>query len=132
MHELEQFRSRLLFGGVNVLVTIHNIDIDRELVAVRRQRSVSLRDFGIALRAEIPDCRGIFDQKRERLLIEKRQDARGVGSDSVFHSWIETIVHVCENNVEIGLHGTELRREAEPLLLHAARETGAEVEELAQ
>ena len=39
VHQLEQFGAGLLLGGVDVLVAIDDIQIDRQLVLVRRQRA---------------------------------------------------------------------------------------------
>ena len=36
MHELKQFRAGLLFRRINVLVALHDVDIDGQLVGVRR------------------------------------------------------------------------------------------------
>ena len=81
MDQFEQFRAGLLLGRINVLVALDHVDVDRQLVGMCRERLVLRGDLRIALRTEIPDGRGILDQEREVVLIEQRQDARGVRAD---------------------------------------------------
>jgi hypothetical protein len=84
--------------------------------------------LGIALRAEVPDGGGIFDQEREVVLIEQGENARGVGADEIVHAGIEAVVHVSEHKVQIGLRCADGFDLADPFLLLAAGQIGAVVE----
>ncbi len=68
MHQLEQFGAGLLLGGIDVLVALHDVDVDRQLAGMRGERLIARGDLRIALRAEVPDGGGIFDQEREVVL----------------------------------------------------------------
>lgn len=57
--ELEEFDAGLLFGGIDVLVAIDDVDVDGEFVLVRGD--VFFGDLGITLGAEMPDGGGVFD-----------------------------------------------------------------------
>ena len=63
MDQFEQFGAGLLFGGIDILITIDDVDVDGEFLGVRRQRLVALCDLRIALRPEVPDGGRIFDQE---------------------------------------------------------------------
>src|SRR5271166_4053203 len=103
MDQLEQFRSGLLFRWIDVLVSLDDVDIDGELAGLFRKRLILRRNLRISLGAEIPDGGRILDEKREVVLVEQRQNAGRVRSYEIPHTGIETIVHVGEDEVEIGL-----------------------------
>ena len=84
------------------------------------ERLISRSDLRIALRAQVPDGRGILDQKREVVLIEQGKHARGVGADEIVHARIEAVVHVGEDQVQIGLRGADGFILTDPFLLLAA------------
>ena len=128
MHQLEQFGTRLLFRWVHVLVALHDIDIDSELVVVRRQGTVALSDSGITFGTEVPHRCGILDQEREAARVQKGQHARGVGADGIAHTGVQAVVHVGQHQIEIGLGAARLIQLGEPFLLHAVGESGAEIE----
>jgi len=51
--QLEQFRSGLLFGGIDVLVAVDDIDIDGQVAGMLRDGLIARRNLRIALRAAI-------------------------------------------------------------------------------
>ncbi len=132
VHQLEQFGSGLLFGRIDVLVALDDVDVDGQVIGVLRERLVTRGDLRITLRAEVPDGGGILDQEREVVLIEQGQNARGVGADEIAHAGIEAVVDVREHEIQIGLGGADGFDLADPFLLLAAREIGAIVEKSPQ
>ena len=68
VHQLEQLRAGLLLGGIDVLIALDDVDVDREFFRARRQRLIARGDLRIALRTQIPDGGRILDQKREIVL----------------------------------------------------------------
>ena len=68
MDQFEEFGSGLLLGRIDILIAVHDVDIDRQFFRVRREGPVAFGDFRIALRPEIPDRGRIFDQERETCL----------------------------------------------------------------
>ena len=132
MHQLEQLRPRLLLCRVDVLIPVDDIDIDGEPVGAAGQRLISARNFGIALRSEMPDRSGILDEEREIMLGHQIQRARGVSADSVFHPRIEAVVNMRERHIKIRLDAPQCKDLAKPILLHASRELGAKIQKGAQ
>ena len=63
MHQLEKLRPGLLFRRINVLIPVHNINVNRQFSRMRRQRLVPLCDLGIPLRPQIPNRRRVFNQE---------------------------------------------------------------------
>ena len=132
MDQLEQFRSGLLFRGIDILIALDDVDVDGQVIGMRRQRLVARGDLRIALRPEVPDGGGIFDQEREIVVIEQGQHTRGVGADEIAHAGIEAVVDMSEHEIEIGLGGADGFDFADPVFLLAARELGAVVEKSPQ
>ena len=65
VHQLEQLRAGLLLGRIDVLVALHDIEIDRQPLLPLGQRRVPFRDRLVALRTQIPDGRRILNQEGE-------------------------------------------------------------------
>ena len=119
VHQLEQLRSGLLLGGVNILVSIDDIQIDSQFLAMRRQRPVPLGNRLVALRPQIPNRRRIFDQEGEAVRVEQRQHARGVGADGVPHAGVEAVIHMRQapgRDAASAAHAFQLRH---PLFLRS-------------
>ena len=95
---------------------------------MRGERLIAGGDLGIALRAQVPDGGRILDQEREVVVIEQGENARGVRADEIVHARIESVVHVSEHKVQIGLRCPDGFDLADPFLLLAKREIGAVVE----
>ena len=81
--QLEQFRAGLLLGGIDVLIALDDVDVDRQLVLRGRQRAIARRDLRIALRPQVPDGRRILDQEREIVRAEHAA-ARATASAPIF------------------------------------------------
>src|SRR6185369_8747516 len=89
MNQLEQFRAGLLFGGVDVLIPIDDVDVDRQLFLRGSQWRIARGDLRIALRTQVPDGGRVLDEKREIVLREQRQNARGVRTELFAHAGVE-------------------------------------------
>ncbi len=72
MHKLEELCSSLLLGRVDVLVALHDVDVDGELALMRSQWFVAFSNFRVTLRPKVPDGRGILDEEREIVPAECR------------------------------------------------------------
>ena len=132
MHKLEQFRTSLLFGRINVLIALHDVDVDSQLAGLFGERLVFLGDFRITLWAEIPYGGGIFDQESEIVLIQQRQKPRRIRADEIVHASVEAIVHVREHEIEVGLGLADGFDLCDPFFLPAMRQFGAIIQKHAQ
>src|SRR5438045_9431344 len=128
MYQLKKFGSSLLLRRIHVLISVDDVDVDRETACTRCERLITFCNFRIALRAKIPHCRGIFNQESEIVCVEQRQHASCIGADSVFHSAIETVVDMCEHEIQIGTCKANNLQLGDPFLLHMARKRCAEIE----
>src|SRR6185369_11377484 len=108
MYELKQFRGNLFFGGVNVLVALHDVDVDGELVGARRQGAVAFRDRRVPMGAEVPDGGRVLDQEGEVVRVEQGQHARRVGAQRIADSGVKAIVDVGEDQVQVGFGAARL------------------------
>ena len=54
MHEFEQLGAGLLFGRVDVLIALDDIDVDGELTSLLGEQLLAGRDLRIALGAQAP------------------------------------------------------------------------------
>src|ERR1035438_3835426 len=96
---------------------------------MRSDRPVAFGYGGVPLRPEVPDRGGIFDEKGEGVAVEQRQNARGVGANGIAHTWVEAIVDMREDEIEVGFAASGGFQFADPLLLHFACEGGAKFQE---
>ena len=96
MNQLEQFRAGLLFGGIDVLITVDDVDVDRQLFLRGRQRGVARGDLWIALRSQVPDGGRVLDEEREVVLGEQGQNARGVRTQLFAHGGVKAVVDMRE------------------------------------
>src|ERR1700730_17775198 len=117
MDELKELRTGLLFGRVHILIPVDDVDVDCEIGGAWRKRLITLCNFRIALRAEIPHRRGIFDEESEIVRVEQWKHASCVGADSVFHAAIETVVDMCEYEIQIGTCAANGFQLCDPFLL---------------
>ena len=122
MHKLEQFRPGLLFRRIHVLISLHDVDIDRELLPMRGERNIPFGNLGISAWSQMPDGRRVFDQKCEVVLFEQRQHPRRVGPNQIAHPRVELVVDMGENDIELRLpapHGFHFRQ---PIRLQVSRQ----------
>src|ERR1700736_2584373 len=127
MQQLEQLHASLLLGGINVLISFDDVDINSELLGMCCQRLVAGGNLRITLGTQIPDSGGIFHQKREIATLQQGQDGSRVGPDQIAHARIEAVVYMSQDEIEVGTG-----RDPDPLSLQPASEACAIVEKRAQ
>ena len=103
MDQLKQLCPGLLFGGIDILVSFRNVDIDSHFFRAFRQRCVLGGNLRIALRTQIPNGSRVFHQKCKVVTLGNRQDAGGVGSDCVSHMFVEPVVYMGEHKIQVRL-----------------------------
>src|ERR1039457_5360781 len=131
VHHLEQLGAGLLFGGVDVLVAVDNIQIDGKAILARRQRVVAARDLLVALRRFVPHGGRVLHQEGEAMVFEERRELRGISADGVAHGRIQAVLDMGEHDIQIAARAADRVDFGEPLLLHVARQLGAIVQKCA-
>ena len=87
------------------------------------------RDFGIALRSQVPDGSGVLDQERKVVLIEHRQYCARIRTDQVPHACVEPVVHMGQHEIEVRFTGADPLDKSDPIRLLTLRQTGAVIQE---
>ena len=98
---------------------------------MRGQGAIAIGDSGIAFGAEVPHRGRIFNEESETAGVQQRQDASGVGADGIAHSGVQTVVHVRQHHIQVGLIAAGDIQFGQPLLLHAGDQAGAKIQERA-
>ena len=131
MHHLEELGAGLLLSRVDVLVAVHDIQIDGQAILARRQRAVTARDLLITLRRLVPNGGRVLHQEGEVVVFEQRQKLRRICADGIAHGGIQAVVDVGEDDIQIAARTADVLDFGQPPQLHLARQVGAIVQESA-
>lgn len=83
MHQLEEFCTSLLLGGINILISLHDVKIERQLCAATRQALIALDNCFVSLRSQMPNPGGILYQEREVVFLQYAKRAPRISADRV-------------------------------------------------
>jgi len=129
--KLDQFRAGLPLGRIHILVAFDDVDVDAQAGGIR-EPGIFLGNFPVPVRAEVPNGRRIFDQKSKFPAGRHREKPGGVRADRVPHPSIEPVVHMGEDQVEIGFSPSQCLQFGDPFGLDPPRQFRAKVQKASQ
>ena len=131
MHQLEQLDPGLLFGRVDILVALYDVDVDRQPFVVRRKGPVALGNIRVTLRTQVPHRRGILDEQGHFVAVYEWHHPFYIGADRVSHARVEPVVDMGKHKVQVGLLCSNGFHLGYPLGLHFPRQLPSEIKKSA-